>query len=683
MITQEIIDHFGKVGPIEIELHDMMPQEGVKHCVFPPDVKHNAIWDYMISPEGRHFFSLCAEGSISYYARLYEYIPDTGDFQLCFKLEDAIVTYYNAIRPSKLHTSFSFMPDGKLIMTTHTTATAPNHPEWMPFSYYDHMWEGYPGSNILIYDPQTGKLEDLGIPVPRTTIYGGVYEPTSNAYYFGCMMRGHVYKFDLSNRHLTQYGQVTENASFRFIVGPDNNVYFSTKTGAFLRINTKENRIDDLGIHFPVNESIPMTLIHNQLMFAVTGPDGKLYLTAAYGDILLRYDFETNTMESAGLYAPPVFRKYKWGTELAVALAFDKYGVLWYMYCADTICWIVSWDIIGGGEPINHGIMGTPGRRVGYVCEMYIRDDILYAADTNHGYDPPGMLSVPLDTLRNGKPDGQCIDAYQYIRFAKGSEQYPGNLAIDGERHYVQELIRNETTAKFMIGNPHIFMTPRHFLTKIWRNVPTEESSVKRVWYDDCGNVHAITGCDKKHHVVLKEGKVISVDNEEISKPVEQDLSIFDDLRLPARPGRHYISNASAFAELSGGRTIVGTRDGMLGIVKDGKVFSLGVCSPHGPVHQIVSTGDGLTAYGVAGDPSDLGTVFRYDDENGLTIYGRVLMCDNACIGGLGASCEPFCLALSSDDRWLVIGARDRMGCVYEYDLSSGIDPASTHYSYI
>ena len=719
VITPEIIARYGKVGPIDPELHRMMPQAGVRHSVFPPHVKHNAIWDYHISPNGRHFLSLCAEGSFSQYAHLYEYMPDTGAFELCFKLDDVTVAQHRAIRPSKFHSSFSFLPDGKLIMSSHTTATAPNHPEWLPFAYYDHQWEGFQGSNIYIYDPVTRTAEDLGIPAPRATIYGGVYEPSTNAFYFGCYMRGHVYKLDLANRHVKDYGQATEMASFRYIVGPDQNVYFSTKSGSLQRVNTKTDRIEDLGVQFPVYPHIPESLYHNQLMFAVIGPDGKLYHNAAYGETLLRYDFETNASEIVGRFTPPEFRKYKWGLQVCPGLAFDEKGVLWYIFNGDTICWLTSWDVLNGEEPKNRGVMGTPDRRVGYVSEMYVRDGVLYAADTNHGYDPPGILSAPLESLRKGEPEIRCRDAYQYIRLADGEKQFPGDLAKEGERHYLRELMRNEKTAEFYGANPWVFMTPVHFLTKIWKHAPIEDSAVRRIWYDDGGNVHAVSHAagediQFQYHTTLREGRVISVVKEKYEAPAAAPATMsvsaptpapspakppapspakppanvnttafdgmFVGVKLPARPGRQYIATVSAWAPLSGGRFIVGTRDGMLAIIREGKAFSLGACAAHGPVHQIVSKKDGSMAFGVAGDPSDLGTVFTYDDENGLTIYGRVYMNDTKCVAGLGASCEPYCLALSVDERWLAIGARDRMGCVYEYDLTSGIRQVSMYY---
>ena len=681
MIDKETVKRFATGDAIPAQFHLMIPQEGVTHTVLPESVKHNAIWDYSVSPDGRHFLSVCAEGSFSQFAHMYEYLPETGELVRRFKLDEVVTTHYRAIRPSKFHSSFSFMPNGKLIMTTHTTATAPNHPEWLPYAYYTHQWEGYPGSNILTYDLQTGEVEDLGIPVPRTTIYGGVYEPTSNAYYFGDYMRGHVYKFSLDDRSIKDYGQCTEYASFRYIVGPDNNVYFSSKAGAFQRINTQKDCVEDTGIRFPVYEDVPLSYVHNQMMFAEVGPDGKLYISAAYGPNLLRYDFATNTLEQLGRFAPPEFREFNWGSEAMTGICFDEDGRLWYNYNVANPCWLCSWDVANDPDaiPVLHGLMGSPERRVGYVCEMHIRDGVLYAADTNHDYDPPGILAMDLAAIKAGKATVPCLDPYQYLRSKNGPDLYPGDLVKDGERFY-KDMLRGADANVFHQANGYIF-GPTKYLTKVWKEVPIEESSVVSVSYDSDNRIHAVTAGCCPHHVVIKDGHAVLVDETPAPAAAANDAAkLFEGITLPAQPGRQYLAVATAWAPLSDGRRIVGTSDGMVGIEKDGKVFALGACAPHGPIHQIVATADGKTAYGVAGDSSDLGTVFSYDDERGLTIYGKLYSGSPVSVGGLGASCEPCCLALSADETRLAIGARDRMGCVYEYDLAAGIKHAHMWY---
>ena len=84
-----------------------------------------------------------------------EYDYEKNDIHVLFAVEDVILPSDRTIRASKFHTSISFMKDGKMIMTTHTTDKSPAHPTWMPEAYYHHLWEGFPGSNIIIYDPST------------------------------------------------------------------------------------------------------------------------------------------------------------------------------------------------------------------------------------------------------------------------------------------------------------------------------------------------------------------------------------------------------------------------------------------------------------------------------------------------------------------------------------------------
>ena len=87
---------------------ELIPQSTVKHTIVSQEPEHVSIWDYAVSPQGRHFFSVCAEAHSTNYARLYEYFPDTGHCQKVFSLEDVIVTYDRAIGPVKYILPFSF-----------------------------------------------------------------------------------------------------------------------------------------------------------------------------------------------------------------------------------------------------------------------------------------------------------------------------------------------------------------------------------------------------------------------------------------------------------------------------------------------------------------------------------------------------------------------------------------------
>ena len=118
----------------------MISQRGIKQTFFHGQAEYNASWDYNVSPEGRHFFSVCAEGP-KIDAMLYEYIPESCEMIECVDTKKHIITYPRTVRPSKIHTCISFMEDGRLIMNNHTTAGAPSHPDWMTEAYFSHPCE--------------------------------------------------------------------------------------------------------------------------------------------------------------------------------------------------------------------------------------------------------------------------------------------------------------------------------------------------------------------------------------------------------------------------------------------------------------------------------------------------------------------------------------------------------------
>nr|MDD6335054.1 hypothetical protein [bacterium] len=677
MVSQEIVQKYGVLGPLPAFAHKMVPQNGVRHVVLPPEVRHNAIWDYKISPTGEHYFSVCAEGNFSEFVRLYRYDPKTLAMQRLFKLEEAIITSPRAIRPSKVHTSMGFMPDGRLIMSTHTTASAPTHPYWMMYAYYPHLWEGYPGSNVLIYDPATGHVEDLGIPVPHETIYGGVYDAETNAFYFTGYMRGHMYKLDLANRHVTDYGQVTEHGSYCLVRGRDGNIYCSSRSGAFFRLNTRENRLEDLKLYFPVSPERQFMKNHHVILFAADGPDGKLYLAVGFSDQLMAYNYETGKPECVGRFGPEeLFGAFAWSHDAIDGMAFDKDGVLWYGYrchegtIGESNNWLVSWDVLRGGKPQNHGLIGTPGRMVNVFNEMYIRDDVLYGSDTNHDFDPPGIFAIDLESVRNGELGPLCQDAYHWLGYREAGQYYQGDLAVDGERFY-KTYQNRPVEGKFNEENHTQFKANCLACVPLWRLMDKLElSSVRALGFEEGGGLWAICGDGKQHVRVTigPDGQFLGEQPVDWQPEDGQALAAqFADVVLPAQPGRRYLAQASAAAPLSGGRQLVGTKDGMAAVVSGKKAFSLGAAAPNGPVRAIASTPDGHKAFGVAGDDSDLGMVFSYDDENGLLQLGRVMA--GARGGYVGCSYQPSCIAISPDGRRMAIGAADRLGCVYLFSL--------------
>ena len=654
------------------ERPELIPQEGLKISLFPDDCPCNAIWDYAISPEGRHYFSLCAELTYAGYVSLYEYIPETGEFKLCFNIEDKIITYDRNIRPSKIHTSICFMPNGKIIMTTHTTAKAPDHPHWLFMHYLNHQFEGYIGSNVLIYDPKSGKVEDLGIPVQRDTIYGACYDASHNALYFHTYLRGHTYRLDLDDRNLTDYGQTTMQGSFFLKLGRDGNIYTTTRNGCLFRINTQTQKIEDLDFQFKKSIMMP---------HAVDGPDGKLYMFAHSCPYLYAYDYETQKTKMI-CYNIPKDVNFDKMDVAQYGGGFDDYGVLWYAvsirandesgFAMTYLCYI---DDLHGDNPtaVKVGVIGTPEHGIASCCETFVLNDTFFGVSSNHSMDPPGMFKIELEPTRKNinNPRKRLNDPCFYIRIEGGENIYDGDLFKDGERYYQSTKYFMEHN-KFTYDNLQIFRTPDRDVTPVWMELGRVRSSVLDVSFDNNGNVSAVCGVPGDYTLLaIKDGDITEKTENYNYTEKNPDITAnkFAHLKLPHHAGRQYKAVASAYCEIEGGKYLVGTLDGMLAIVdlEKNTVFSLGAVTTGEAIRSLASTNDGKLAYGVASDPDGFGMVFSFNIDTGITLYGYIQAGDKK--GRSGHSYEPSSIAFAPDDKSIAIGAKGNMGTVYRFFL--------------
>ena len=651
-----------------------LPAEAVKHRLIDveEDLRHNAIWDMAISPDGRVFFSLCAELAESRYVRLYEYLPEQNAFKRHFRFEDRVIVQDQQIRASKFHTCMCFLDDGRIIMTTHTTAQAPQHPTWMVEGYYHHLWEGFPGSNLLIYDPATGALENRGIPVPHETIYGGIYDPRHQVYYFGGMIRGHAYAYDLNTNKVTDLGQVAELGDYRWCLGPDGNVYSSSRLGRLFRINTETRQVEETGITFP-RSVYRSSLTRNQLNSAATGPDGRLYMQVVWGDRLFAYDCAANRLDDLGGYMPA---DVDWPhPNWMVGLHFDAAGVLWYgLFLFNSVgesagCRLCSWDILHGGQPTDHGFLASDIRGVHTLSEIEGLGDKLYVCDGNHMFDCCGMMQVDLAALRQAESAGHigdlCHEIVPYLVIEGGRDIYPyGDYETEGQR-YLKYIDRISGHWKFYDENCESMRAASEYrVVCLWKEIGFD-LPVRHLRFDADGVLHGICGRDGALTAFTVENGVLT-DRHPTDTVPEKPPCPLNGEPLPAVPGRQYLATASAWAPMADGSLLVGTADGMLAKIRDGKVFSLGMACFNGPIRDMATDAAGKRVFGVGGHDMDMGMIFSYTDEAGLIWHGRnfVYTADEPY---MSLSSQPVCCALSEDGTWLAVGVADRMSCVYLY----------------
>jgi hypothetical protein len=662
-----------KRSDLTADFFEMIPREAVQSSFFPAGIPQNAIWDFFRTRGDRYFVSLCAEGRVSASGALYEFLPSTLEFKWVFDLATVCQVGPRAIPPSKIHTSMDELADGRLIMLTHTTAPAPGHPAWMLDAYYNHTWEGFAGSHLLIYDPRTGALVNRGIPVPRETLYGGIYDESHDAYYMIGFLRGHVYRYAVATAQLDDLGQVAEWASFRLARGPDRNLYGATRTGWLFKIDVDRVRVVDLNYRLP---GAPGLLSRRQFAFAATGPDQRLYIAHHCSDRLVALDPKTLRAEDVGSIDPAP-RMAKNSPRCVAGLGWDGGGRLWYGLASHVGggpgFWthLASWDVTRGGQPEIRGLIGTAERSAYYISEMIHSDGQLLATDTNHGMDAPGIRIIDLARLDQHRNRAReiCRDPFAYAYLDDRLTAAPEGVSEAQMAPYVKLLEEDEAGGRFMAQNPFTLRAERVEVIPLWRSIAAEESGVRSLVWEDEEVLHGVCGTDVPQRFTIRQGRLDCA-----FSPVEQPLSAperpagLPDFALPARPGRQYLAQACCWLEWSGGRWLVGTRDGLLALIDPVRktVFNLGPVCPQGPVRALCSDVGRTVAFGTAGDEWDLWSCFYYDDRIGVRELGRTFTGDTDPWGSAN-SCILTAVALSPSGNKLAIGAADRLGTVYVY----------------
>ncbi len=388
------------------------PDEVTRFTQLPNELGHNAVWDFVRSPEGRFFVSVCGENEKPLHAFLYEYYPDTGKLRLIFDVSKVWIVDARQMPPSKIHTSIDFLPDGRLIMATHNTAPAPGHKQWMFEQYYEHTWEGYPGSIVMIVNPDSGEVQVRGMPVPRESIYGGMLGNDPRYYYFLGYMRGHFYRLDLETNEVKDYGKLSEYSSCRLVKDRKGRFYGSSYTGGLWRYDPEADEVTDLKIHFASPHG---TRHRRQFIFALLSPKGTLFMVDNVDSELIELDPETlEAIRHGPIHLPEQVPVEAYGIG---GLAADDNFVLHYGLKTNDGYWpirLVRWDILNGGRPENLGLIVPRGLDSQYIAEMIFDDrGWLHMVDVC-GQFSPYILAVDVRKLQPPGPDAPSAGLHPY-----------------------------------------------------------------------------------------------------------------------------------------------------------------------------------------------------------------------------------------------------------------------------
>ena len=390
-------------------------------------------------------------------------------------------------------------------------------------------------------------------------------------------------------------------------------------------------------------------------------------------------DPPTGKIENMGKYIPTEKFNAEENRNVIFGMDFDTKGVLWY--CVSAIndggehhefglpAGLFRWDVSRGGKPEYMGIAGVPERAACTVSEVSVnKEDILYISSTNHMLDGPQVIGVDLKVFDTSKPEtgGMVKDPY----FLKNDPGY----AKDRQqiKYYEDQAAANPTDVSY---------EPACLPALLWRALAPdhiEDSCVKALFWDGA-DLCGICGEKDTYAFRIRDGEIVMLKPLSELAGAEKFFFLAGSARpafskdsfppLPFVPGGQYKAVASAAADLPGGRKLIGTEDGLLAILENGKVKGLGAPSANGPIHALSAVPGKARVYGVSGDPEDIPTLFMWDDETGLTSLGCMAHGQGDDIRKVFNLTCVTSLAVSPDGKYLAVGSDERLGTVVIYRL--------------
>jgi hypothetical protein len=361
-------------------------------------------------------------------------------------------------------------------------------------------------------------------------------------------------------------------------------------------------------------------------------------------------------------------------------LAFDSNGILWQASLCPVniavgfVAHLHRWDIMGGKEPEYVGLLGTPDRVTACVSEMHIdSDDILHIADSNHGGDMPGIIAVNTRYLQRSITNGtfkraeRVKDIFAYLPYSDARDAYPLDnfdkasapyIALEHEYEEYNVFLKNQANTGVQCEQA--------FGIRLWRQFGRGNASlVQNLEWSGTDSLILQLPSGTYSTNAQTNFQILEKKEHSLNLPEGKDTipEVLKEAHPPARQGRKFRARISAWARWGRHSWIIGTDDGCVALFheKTKLTYALGAIGVHGPVHQIaVAAGH---AYGVSGDPKDLGNLFLYSDKTGLTELGRLMILPEE--EPVFSNTQPVRVAISSNGERVAVSVADELGCVY------------------
>ncbi|WP_020531266.1 PQQ-binding-like beta-propeller repeat protein [Flexithrix dorotheae] len=221
-----------------------------------------------------------------------------------------------------------------------------------------NKYKDYAGGHIYVYDPEKGdgeaylnedqaKVTDLGIPVPKNSIYCMVADGENGKIYGITYPDAHFFELDLASKKLKDHGAWLEKLSYAgperylrsvprsLVVGKDGKVYSSGDDGLITVFNPEKATISQLNLRIPGEYWEAWNYNGFPVIDQMVKKDSLIYGGTSDG-FIFQLDISKNKILNLG--------KPRWGRRVrAMALGNDEAV---YMICGEweDVCKMYSFD---------------------------------------------------------------------------------------------------------------------------------------------------------------------------------------------------------------------------------------------------------------------------------------------------------------------------------------------------
>lgn len=378
--------------------------------------KHNVIYSAAAGLDGRIYLGLSAEmDAPGAFGQVICYDPDADCFQDIVDFADIVRYPAGSLRHphSKIHTAICVGRDGKIYAATHMTAP----PAGEDFYHYWHVSNdkerSFPGSHLIMYDPGTGKVEDLGTIAPGCGCRWLGHNPDRDELYMTTFLTAHFVVVKLRTGEVKDLGRISQYDFMGPCYSSSGYVFTTDCQGLLLRYDPVSETLQRLPVRIP---NAPWRDHDgNGVFHFVPGPDKlKLYGVSAIGQRVFEYDPSVGThgqiRDYGTLYDEDRMEEFSVNIPLPRTICTSPDGKI-YIGTKNYISGvpgstIVSIDI-ASGEKTYYGTMKVDGfARVNtpVACTADQRGNVYFTGEQPGKQSPLQMIIFNPNGVKRGVP---------------------------------------------------------------------------------------------------------------------------------------------------------------------------------------------------------------------------------------------------------------------------------------